>query len=54
MTIFNIQGKTLYNLSKTLNSGNSLKIDFSEYKTGIYILKIETTTASFVTKVYRK
>ena len=44
VTIFNFVGQKVYN-------GNDVKINTSNYKTGVYIIKIETTEGTLIEKI---
>ncbi|MBN2235940.1 MAG: T9SS type A sorting domain-containing protein, partial [Bacteroidales bacterium] len=51
-TIFDLTGKSID--SQKLNVSDYLILDLSAYKTGVYLIQIDTKTQSFTKKVQRK
>ena len=52
ITVFNLSGQQLFN-KKPISTGTNI-IDVSQFKSGLYLLKIDTETASYTKKILIK
>lgn len=54
ISLYNIQGKLLYNVPVAQTGSYSFQIDLSNFNSGVYFLDIKTPNASYKTKIIKQ